>query len=74
MNKAEIETLAKSPYAPMFMQFIKDESARLQSIKGIQSEKELFGRQEAIKILEEMFRKLDMAKKPTEDNQKNEYQ
>jgi hypothetical protein len=73
--KSQMESLAKSQYGEVLLEFIGQKIDSLNKIGDIKTIEELVGRQEAAKILKEIFRFLE-ANRKTEGltTLKNEYQ
>jgi hypothetical protein len=71
----QMESLAKSQYGEILMEFIGQKVDSLNKIGDIKTFEELAGRQEAIKLLKDMFRFLEANRKPESSaTLKNEYQ
>jgi hypothetical protein len=71
-----LDELIKSPFAPVLREYLSEEIRKLSdisTIKGAVEEKAkiLEGRQEAVKILEKLFRALEIKK--TAEVKKNQY-
>ena len=76
IEQKDLEALAKSPFGLLLLAYLKQESERLRNIDGVKTFEELLGRQEAVKILDKMFKFIENAQQPKETGQqsKNEYQ
>ena len=76
IDQKDLEALAKSPFGKLLLDYLKQESNNLRNIDGVKTFEELLGRQEAVKILDKMFKFIENAQKPKEETGtvKNEYQ
>jgi hypothetical protein len=71
----QMESLAKSQYGGVLLEYIKEKIDLMGKIGSIKTFEELIGKQEAVKILKDIFRFLETKREPESSApSKNEYQ